>query len=151
MLDRLASVRMAVGASALARTPLVRSSSATARMRTITLLLEAAYAHMRDTFAPGSAAADEKYTMDPRAARNMGRNARVARYAVATLIDNRVCHTSSVLSATGPLMAKPPAMLTSASTRGGEPAVCATSRASFATCDSSDRSHANETASCPAA
>ena len=78
MLSRLAAVRMADGATALARTPCVFSSCATDRMSEMTPALAAAYAAMSADLPPGRAFCDPMKSTVPCAARTIGRKARVA-------------------------------------------------------------------------
>src|SRR3954462_13912676 len=84
----LLTVRIEAGASALARTPTCRDSSATDRISATTPALLAAYAATPRVGVPSITISEAKYTIDPLARTTAGRNARVVRYAVLRLMRN---------------------------------------------------------------
>src|SRR5262249_35186149 len=83
---KFVAVRMALGASAFARTPFARSSAAMARISVATPVFAIVYADVLAPVLPGRAACDENNTIAPRASRIAGRKARVVRNAVVRLI-----------------------------------------------------------------
>src|SRR5688572_10776078 len=93
------AVRIAAGASALARTPDCLPSSATERISASTDDFAATYPATPLVGAPSRAASDAKKTTDPPSVSSIGRKARVARYAVFTLIPKRRANAEGSLFA----------------------------------------------------